>query len=333
MNRFNLILISFILLIYETNSFDKKMFCNCKLSDDKDNNFLITNENLNFPFIVSLGKLSWSLKFFTGKFLIIYKLQSSNLKIDFFNRSFQIDKHKMETHLCSGVILNEQFILTTASCLINNLNVDENKETKKIGVGLNNKDNDLIAIYDQGRIPINRTFKHPLFNSTTYENDIALVELTETIKFNDSRFRPICLLEKGKCWFNKMNSLGWGSFSIHHLDHQKIQSSDIKYLRYLGETNLEDISFIAKDCFKQSTRLCMRSIDRTIVNTKICKNDQGSPLMFTEDGKITVIGLFSYYSFNEKNSNNICQSIGIYTKVSPYLQFIKDHIDDNFCYF
>ena len=54
---------------------------------------------------------------------------------------FILEEHKVETHLCSGVILNENYILSTASCLTTKTDI------KKIGVGLNNKQNDLIAIY------------------------------------------------------------------------------------------------------------------------------------------------------------------------------------------
>ena len=119
----------------------------------------------------------------------------------------------METHVCSGVILNEKFILTTGKNNLQNLfssnaslflasclNTFKNENRKiKLGVGLNNKENDLIEIYDEGRMAIKRTIIHEEFNSTTlFDNDIALVELTEKIQFKDSRFRPICLLKKGK---------------------------------------------------------------------------------------------------------------------------------------
>ena len=230
----------------------------------------------------------------------------------------------METHLCSGVILNPNWILTSASCLIT-----YKKQLKKFGVGLNNEQNDLIAIYDAGRIPIKSTVMHPQFDPDTKENDIAMVELAKSIPFDGGRFRPICLLDK--MWFNKMKLLAWGQ--VNNLD-RGINSSDIKYLRYLKESNLVDISYIIKDCYeKPSHRLCMRSIDRTDGSkTPVWKSEIGSPLFHQEDNMITIVGLFSYYSYLS-HSRNISQSIGVYTKVGAYLQFIKDHLSDDFCYF
>lgn len=50
-------------------TFDKKRFCNCRLTDEDDKLPVVTTQNITFPFIVSLGKLRFSLKFFTGDFL------------------------------------------------------------------------------------------------------------------------------------------------------------------------------------------------------------------------------------------------------------------------
>ena len=228
----------------------------------------------------------------------------------------------METHLCSGVILNPEYILTSASCVHTYQN-----EVKKMGVGLNNKENDLIAIYDEGRIPIQSTILHPQFDPETMVNDIALVRLAKSISFDSGRFRPICLLNK--IWFNKMKLLAWGN--LRNLG-SGLRLSDIKYLRYLKESNLEDISYKVKDCYTTSTRLCMRSTDRNPPNnTKTCKNENGSPLFNQEDGMVTVVGLFSYYAYNH-SPRKLAQSIGVYTKIPAYLQFIKDHLNDDFCY-
>ena len=129
-----------------------------------------------------------------------------------------------------------------------------------------------------------------------------------------------------------MTLFNWGN--LRNLDHSEIKSADLKFLRYLKETNLEDVSYIVKDCFNKPNKLCMRSL-LTNENNKTCQYDHGSPLVLMEDGRFTVIGLFSYYSYNSKrNLQNVCESIGVYTKISPYLDsFIKKHVNEDFCYF
>lgn len=242
-------------------------------------------------------------------------------------------KHKVETHQCTGVILNENFILSTASCL------KIEQDLSQVGVGLNNKQNDLIAIYDDGRIPIKNRIIHEHFNSTTLDNDIALVELAESIDFNVTRLRPICLLEQKSFWFNRMITFNWGNLKDFK---NEIKTIDLNYLRYLKEQNLEDISYQIPDCFERSinsNRLCMRLIDKSnqqqIKNkttNQFCKHDSGSPLILKEDDKLKIIGLFSHYTnFNRKNSINF-KSIGVYTKISYYLQWIIGHIGDEICY-
>ena len=64
MNLINFIssLISLILLIANVYSFDKDLFCNCRPNEDNLNE----DQNINFPFISSIGTTSLSLKFLSG---------------------------------------------------------------------------------------------------------------------------------------------------------------------------------------------------------------------------------------------------------------------------
>jgi len=43
---------------------------------------------------------------------------------------------------------------------------------------------------------IEKVIKHPSYSTINYDNDIALLKLKDTIKFQDS-MRPACLPEKG----------------------------------------------------------------------------------------------------------------------------------------
>lgn len=188
-------------------------------------------------------------------------------------------------------------------------------------------------LLDEGRIPIKKTIIHEEFNAESLENDLALIELQTPINFDKTSFRPICLLDQSKYWFNRMSSYVWGN--IGSLTNP-IKPTDLKYLRYLKKTNLEDISYKVPDCLDKPKRLCMRSIDKPM-NSENSKSDHepGSPLLFSEDNKVTIIGLFSYYSSNRKYemNNDPSTTVVVYTKISDYLQWIKQQIDEEFCYF
>lgn len=225
------------------------------------------------------------------------------------------------------MILNDHSILTSASCIY-----PYKDNIEKIGFGFNNRFNDLITIFDDRRRPIEKIFMHPQFDSTSLENDIAIIKAEKKIQFQDGiraliRAKPICLL-KSMEWFDKMDVFYWGK-----LDPKKqISSKDVKYFRYLKKTKLEDISYGIKDC-NSKRRFCMRSINKKEpdhFNKTIC-NENGTPLLFKEDGRITSVGIFSYYSDEEKISE--CLSVGVYTKINAFINFIEEHAEGNVCYF
>uniref|UniRef100_A0A182PTT3 Peptidase S1 domain-containing protein n=1 Tax=Anopheles epiroticus TaxID=199890 RepID=A0A182PTT3_9DIPT len=78
---------------------------------------------------------------------------------------------------CGGSILNQNHVLTAAGCVLdaNNHLVAANQVTVRAGV--------LVVDQNAPILAVNRIFPHPQYNPWTFENDIAVLRLTNNIVF------------------------------------------------------------------------------------------------------------------------------------------------------
>ncbi|XP_061512633.1 trypsin [Anopheles gambiae] len=78
---------------------------------------------------------------------------------------------------CGGTILNQNHILTAAGCVLdaNNHLIAANQVTVRAGV--------LVVDQNAPVMAVNRIFPHPQYNPWTFENDIAVLRLTNNIVF------------------------------------------------------------------------------------------------------------------------------------------------------
>ncbi|XP_052890612.1 trypsin-like [Anopheles moucheti] len=81
------------------------------------------------------------------------------------------------TTFCGGSILNQNHILTAAGCVLdaNNNLIAANQVTVRAGV--------LTVDQNAPALAVNRIFPHPQYNPWTFENDIAVMRLTNNIVF------------------------------------------------------------------------------------------------------------------------------------------------------
>ena len=114
------------------------------------------------------------------------------------------------SHRCGGVILNHQWIATAGHC------VDDLLKTQiRLRIGEYDFTN-TSEPYPHIKRGIKKKIIHPNYNSFTYENDLALIQVDEPIDFG-AHIRPICLPPEDTDDLSDRNATitGWGRLSDH----------------------------------------------------------------------------------------------------------------------
>ncbi|KAM4025988.1 serine protease 53-like [Anomaloglossus baeobatrachus] len=221
---------------------------------------------------------------------------------------WQVSLRRYESHLCSGVLIAETWLLIAAHCIPRYNSISE--YTVSLSTQLLNGPNP-----QQVTRKIKRVVYHPGYMTRTGENDLALVEMFYGITFSDY-ILPICLppdqslLPPSRCWVT-----GWGKL----YPSDSISSSPP--LRHL-EISL----FEAKNCGAQGGitesegQLCAAAKRD---NTLTCLMDSSAPLVCQpkSGGPWFLLGMFSQSSPPKKNS---CP--GNFTAVIPNLSWIREVI-------
>ncbi|KAF5270475.1 hypothetical protein FQA39_LY08353 [Lamprigera yunnana] len=223
--------------------------------------------------------------------------ESSYLRFEQVSAIIERDSH---LHICSGVVLTNQWILTTAHCLMGCVNECDNYFIR-IRSHYSNRGGD---VYN-----INSTVSHPLFNYTNLENNIGLIKTNR-----------------------EMSNVSFLKVTNH--------SSVVDYAELFGWTAVSKVDVKYRDNFLKLTEievvpnsLCKYHLwtehkDLTINKDVICgmylskcgvnSVDSGGPLIFGEELLgITVYGKLCY-SFD--------YNVVVFINVFNYRKFIKDVI-------
>lgn len=103
--------------------------------------------------------------------------------------------------ICSGVILNKRWIITSARCIEKNANPEE----LQVHYGSPNRE-------DANRLNINveKVEIHPKFERVSMVNNIALIKTKDDIKFND-KIRPATLATTDTQEDELAYAIGWNN--------------------------------------------------------------------------------------------------------------------------
>lgn len=161
---------------------------------------------------------------------------------------------------------------------------------------------------------------HEKYNSTSFENDIALIKLAEPVELNNF-IQTVSLLSKvdAKRDFTneRVTSAGWG------LTHDKPNPNYDDISSVLMAVNLTVIPLSGCEEFNDNDYHIIYVTEKNICTSGYrakgtCEGDSGSPLM--HDGK--QIGLVSI-------GPSECEACwpSVYTHIGPFLKWIKINSD------
>lgn len=221
----------------------------------------------------------------------------------------------IETFLCGGSVISQFYILTAGHCFGSDGGRTVNVVRYIVRVGSNVNSNGTVHTLQEIKV-------HPNYRTSMHYNDIALVKVADEIQFG-RWIQPICLpspdvssLLLGK----SVIVIGWGDQSFGG--------------RRTPELRQVTVSVTSRtSCNNSYSRLRSSSIPRGITEQFICAGvpqggkdacqaDSGGPLMISDNNKWTIVGVVSFgYSCAKR------EYPGVYTKVTNYLDWIKDNSD------
>ncbi|CAB3260974.1 unnamed protein product [Arctia plantaginis] len=212
--------------------------------------------------------------------------------------------------LCGGSVISERFILTAAHCVFS-----KSVGTVKYAAMGILKRTDPPETWQ--RYNVKRAIRHPEYKPPSKYNDIALLEVDRTIKFNKDVL-PACLNTGGGNEI-EATATGWGT-----LGHRQ-SLADILQVVQLEQFSAEEC-FAAypphrhlQNGYNHASQSCYGSKNNKIIDT--CEGDSGGPLQITSKFGSCIYDIIGVTSYGRPCG--VVGNTGMYTKVEYYVPWIE----------
>ncbi|XP_038161379.1 testisin [Cyprinodon tularosa] len=220
---------------------------------------------------------------------------------------WQVSLHFRFSHICGGTLINNQWVLTAAHCI-----VTQNVGSWMVYLG---RETQLGLNSNEVAKSVSQIIVHPNYNSTLYNNDIALMKLSTLVTFNNF-IQPVCLASNTSQFFNATSCwiTGWGKLASNESlpASEKLQEVQVPVIG----NNQCACSYIPTDANITDRMICAGQ-----ENKGACQGDSGGPLQCKQNSRWIQAGITSFGipcatgSFPE-----------VYARVSEFQSWITDQI-------
>uniref|UniRef100_UPI003AAEF9CF chymotrypsin-like protease CTRL-1 n=1 Tax=Centroberyx gerrardi TaxID=166262 RepID=UPI003AAEF9CF len=214
---------------------------------------------------------------------------------------WQASIHGSFGHFCGGSLINNQWVLTAAHCILGDVNSTVVYLGRQTQEGPNPNE-----VYRR----VERAVCHPHYDDSSLDNDICLLELESPVNFTDY-ISPVCLAASNSSFHNGTESwvTGWGLNGTN--DRPEM----------LQEVNVPIVGNRQCNCYYDS------SITENMICAGLkeggkdsCQGDSGGPMVSKWDVWIQS-GVVSF-----GRGCALPELPGVYARVSQYEGWISSHI-------
>nr|XP_061807655.1 chymotrypsin-like protease CTRL-1 [Nerophis lumbriciformis] len=194
---------------------------------------------------------------------------------------WQVSMHFNGFHRCGATVINEEWVLTAAHCIPNT-----NPDPWRLFFGKQNQSN---TSPNEVNREVAQIIIHPDYNSTNFNNDIAVMRLSSPLSFTNY-IRPICLASNASqfnngtlCWAS-----GWGRLGADqpNVAFDRLQEVEIPII---GNNQCRCNYFFVNNADINSNMLCAGQEGRGI-----CQGDSGGPVQCKQGSMWIQAGLASF---------------------------------------
>ncbi|KAM9745016.1 LOW QUALITY PROTEIN: serine protease 33-like [Menidia menidia] len=221
---------------------------------------------------------------------------------------WQASLQRRGSHFCGGSLINNMWVLTAAHCF-------PSTSTSDLVVSLGR---DTLQGSNPNAVSrtVSRVINHPNYNDDTSDNDICLLQLSDTVDFTD-HIRPVCLAASGSQFSEGQNSwvTGWGNIrnGVSLPPPQTLQEVDVPVVSNSRCNSAYGII--------TGNMICA---GLTQGGKDSCQGDSGGPLVSRNETRWVQSGVVSFgRGCAEPNFP------GVYARVSQYQTWINSQISRN----